>query len=68
MKTAFILVVILGAACDSPKPPVPKAGTEPNKAVKYVGGLQTDVKLAEEAKAKAEAANKKAQEAETLPE
>lgn len=66
MKAAFFLIVILAAACDSPKPPVPAA--EPNKAVKYVGGLQADVKLAEEAKAKAEAANKKAQEAEALPE
>lgn len=64
MKAALLLAVILAAACDSPKPPVPEA----NKAVKYVGGLQADVKLAEDAKAKAEAANKKAQEAEKLPE
>lgn len=67
MRTAALFAVLVAsAACDSPKPPVPSA--EPNKAVKYVGGLQADVKLAEEAKAKAEAANKKAQEAEALPE
>lgn len=64
MKAAFLLAVILGAACDAPKTPTP----ETNKAVKYVGGLQADVKLAEDAKAKADAANKKAQEAEKLPE
>lgn len=66
MKTALFALILAAAACDSPKPPVPAA--EPNKAVKYVGGLQADVKLAEDAKAKAEAANTKAQEAEKLPE
>ncbi len=70
MKTALFALLLVAAACDAPKPPVPEAGTpmEKNKAEKYVSGLQEDVKRAQEAKEKAEAANKKAQEAETLPE
>ena len=70
MKAALIMLVLAGAACKAPKPPEPEAGTpmEKNRAEKYVSGLQADVKRAEEAKAKADAANKKAQEAEKLPE
>jgi len=74
MKIALIALVLAGAACKAPKPPEPAAEPaaespmEKNRAEKYVSGLQADVKRAEEAKAKADAANKQAQEAEKLPE
>ncbi len=57
----FLLIAVLAAACKPSKPvvaAVPPAA-EPNAAEKYAGGLATDVKLAQEAKAKAEAANKR---------
>lgn len=65
------------AACKAPKPPEaapaaaepsPEIPMERNRAEKYVKSLQEDVKRAVEAKAKADAANKKAQEANKLPE
>lgn len=71
MRLALLALVALSAACkNEPKPPVPEAGTpmEKNRAEKYVEGLREDVKRAQEAKAKADAANRKAQEAEKLPE
>lgn len=75
MKIALLLVA-LAAACKAPKPPAPDAPPVPavsapadqNRVEKYVGGLQTDVKRAQEAKEKADAAVKKTQEAEKLPE
>jgi len=64
VRAALLLAVVTAAACGSPKPPA----AEPSKAVQYVSGLQADVKLAQDAKDKADAANKKAREAEKLPE
>ncbi len=66
MKIA-LLIVALAAAC-KPAKPAAEAPAEPNRAEKYVSGLQTDVKRAQEAKDKADAAVKKTQEAEKLPE
>lgn len=64
MKTA-LLILALAAACKAPKPPAPAAaGTAEespapqNIAVRYVGGQQTDLKVAREVKEKADAANK----------
>lgn len=62
MKIALLLAV-LAAACKPSKPMVaaeaPPVATEQNAAEKYVGAMQTDLKLAQDAKAKADAANKK---------
>lgn len=83
MKIALLIAVLAAAsACKAPKPPVPGAPPVPavaaepaaespmekNKVEKYVGGLQADVKRAQEAKEKADAAIKKTQEAEKIPE
>jgi len=78
MKIALVLAALALASCKESKPaaeapapsaaePAPGTPMEPNKAVKYVQDLQADVKRAEEAKAKADAANKKAREAENPP-
>ena len=58
MKTLLIMAA-LAVACKAPKP-VPAPSKEANAVVKYVGGLQADVALAEEARDKANAAIKKA--------
>lgn len=65
----LIAAAVLACAC-KPTPPVPEveAPMERNRAEKYVSGLQADVKRAQEAKDKADAANKKAEEAKKLPE
>lgn len=79
MKTLFVLAALAFASCKESKPAVeasapPAAAAaqpqkmEPNQAMKYITGLQADVKRAEEAKAKADAANKRALEAGKLPE
>ncbi len=69
MKTALVIAVLAVAAC---KPSTPAAETaappaespvEKNRVEKYVGALQADVKRAQEAKEKADAASKKAVEA-----
>jgi hypothetical protein len=71
MKTFLALAALLLAACKPSKPPMPvvaePAGAVPpaespvdqNRAEKYVSGLQADVKRAQEAKEKADAAIKK---------
>lgn len=66
MKIA-LLIVALAASC-KPAKPVVEAPVEQNKVEKYVSGLQTDVKRAQEAKEKADAAIKRTQETEKLPE
>ena len=70
MKAILVLAALALASCKESKPTAAAQPQkmEPNQAMKYVTGLQADVKRAEEAKAKADAANKKAQEAEKLPE
>lgn len=79
MKKFLILAAFAAVSCKAPKPPAaeaPAPAAEPaaevpmdkNRVEKYVSGLQADVKRAQEAKEKADAANKKAQEAEKLPE
>ncbi|MDD5303623.1 MAG: hypothetical protein PHS14_11010 [Elusimicrobia bacterium] len=82
MKTALLIAALAAAACKAPKPPVPgeppvpavaaepaaESPMEPNKAEKYVSGLQADVKRAGEAKAKADAAAKKTEESGKIPE
>lgn len=74
---AVLLIAALAAACgaptgstpaEAPPPPAAENPVEPDKALKYVQGLQADVKRAQEAKAKADAANKKAKEAEKITE
>ena len=72
--------LLLAAAACKPKAPAPASAPagaavpaaespmEQNKAEKYVSGLQLDVKRAQEAKDKADAAIKKAQEAAAVPE
>ena len=72
MKIA-LLIVVIAAACKPSKPAAeaPAAAESPmeqNKVEKYVGGLQADVKRAQEAKEKADAAVKKTDEAGKLPE
>ena len=77
MKIVLVAALVLGA-CKAAKPPVPEGGAPPapaaeapidqNRAEKYVSGLQADVKRAQEAKEKADAANKKAAEAEKVQE
>lgn len=69
MKTALLIAALAASACrapneaPTPKPPVPTAAPmEPNRAEKYVSGLQADVKRAREAKEKLDAANKKTDE------
>jgi hypothetical protein len=61
---AVLILLLLAAGCKAPKTPEPEA----NRVEKYVGELQTDVKRAQAAKEKADAANAKAKEAEKLPE
>lgn len=74
MRAALCALVLAGAACRQAEPPPPAAEPavevpmDKNKVEKYVAGLQADVKRAQEAKEKADAANKKAQEANKLPE
>lgn len=77
MKALALAVLVISAACKPSKPmveadaaaePAPGAPEERNAAEKYVSGLQADVKRAQEAKAKADAANAQAQEANKLPE
>lgn len=68
---ALLLIAALAAACKGPKAPVPAAAQpspDQNRVEKYVGGLQSDVKRAQEVKEKADAANKKSEEAEKIPE
>lgn len=81
MKSALVLAVLVLAACKKPQPlaetpappaagpalPQPAEKMDPDAAMKYVTGLQADVKRASEAKAKADAANKKAAEANKIP-
>ena len=70
---AILVLAALAAAC---KPKLPAAAApaaaapapELNRAEKYVGALQNDVKRAQDAKEKADAAVKKEQEAEKVPE
>ena len=77
MKTALFVLILSVLACKPSQPeaePAPAAvpaaenPADQNKVEKYVAGLQEDVKRAEEAKKKADAANSKAKEAEKLPE
>jgi hypothetical protein len=72
VKAALAALALACAACGESNPPKAEpeaeAPVEKNKLEKYVQGLQEDVKRAEAAKAKADAANRKAQEAEKLPE
>lgn len=63
MKIILALVAVLTVACGSPKTPAAESPAQPNAAEKYVGGLQTDVKLAQAAKEKADAAIKKSDDA-----
>lgn len=79
MKMSLILAVLVLASCKkpeaavqapapaSPAVPAPAEKMEPDAAMKYVTGLQADVKRAEEAKKKADAANAKAKEANKIP-
>jgi hypothetical protein len=69
MRTGLLLAALAVAACKPAKPmvevPVPAAqapALDGNAAERYVGGLQSDVKRAQEAKAKADAANAQAEE------
>ncbi len=76
MKAVLLIAALAAAAgraptgSDSAEAPTPAAENpvEPDKALKYVQGLQADVKRAQEAKTKADAANKKAKEAEKITE
>lgn len=67
MRPALLALALAAAACKGGEPAA-EVPMEKNKAEKYVQGLREDVKRAVEAKAKADAANKKAQEANKLPE
>lgn len=79
MRIALVLAVLILAACKkdepaaqapapaSPDVPAPAEKMDPDAAMKYVTGLQAEVKRASEAKAKADAANKKAAEANKIP-
>lgn len=73
MKIA-LLIVALAAACKPSKPAVEApaaaapAPADQNKVEKYVSGLQVDVKRAQEAKEKADAAVKKTDEGEKIAE
>ncbi len=80
MKIVLVLAVLVLAACKKTEPaaqapaaatpelPAPAEKMNPDAAMKYVTGLQAEVKRVSEAKAKADAANAKAKEAEKLPE
>lgn len=75
MKIALVLAALVLASCQKPEPavqapapaspdlPAPAEKMDPDAAMKYVTGLQAEVKRASEAKEKADAANKKAAEA-----
>ncbi|MBI4060583.1 MAG: hypothetical protein HY403_04065 [Elusimicrobia bacterium] len=67
MKTALVLAALAVAAC-KPSQPAAETPADPNRVEKYVGGLQTDVKRAQEAKEKADAANKELEEAQRISE
>lgn len=74
MKFALLFVALLAAAC-KPKTPVVEAAapaapdlSKGNAAEKYVGGLQDQVKKAADVKAKADAANASANEANKVSE
>lgn len=68
MRTALCFLILAAAACKPSKPmveavpaaePAAESPMEQNKAEKYVSALQADVKRAQEAKEKADAATKK---------
>lgn len=63
MKMILALAALLTIACGSPTPPATEPSAQPNAAEKYVGGMQADVKLAQAAKEKADAAIKKSDDA-----
>jgi hypothetical protein len=78
MRIMLAAALALGA-CKAAKPPAPvqavpapvpaaEAPMEQNRAEKYVSGLQADVKRAQDVKDKADAANKKSEEAQKVPE
>ena len=64
MKILFAALAVAFGACKPAEPPP----MEQNRAEKYVSGLQADVKRAQEAKEKADAANKKSEEAQKVSE
>ena len=74
MKIALLIVALAGACkpvkpvVEAPAAPAAEAPMEQNRVEKYVSGLQSSVKRAHEAKEKADAAVKKADEAGKIPE
>jgi hypothetical protein len=75
MRTALLFAAIFAAACKPQKPmvetppaPAPVPVAEQNAVEEYASDLASDIKLAQDAKTKADAARKSADEANRISE